>query len=60
MEEKIETKNHWPRRKKILAVFASILITCLLFAFYFLYHFMLAYPSAFGILGDIAYEFHKL
>ncbi len=60
MEGKVETKKPWTHRKKILTVFGAILVGLLLAASYFLYYFILAYPSAFGILGDIAYEFHRL
>ncbi len=60
MEETVKNKNPWSRSKKILAVCGAIFIAGLIVASYFLYYFILAYPSAFGVLGLLAHEFHKL
>ncbi len=60
MEESVKKKKPWSGRKKILALFVAILVACLIVFSYFAYYFMLAYPSAFGVLGLLAQEFHRL
>ncbi len=57
MVEKVENKKPWSLCKKIFAACVTVLVMGLMFVFYY---FILAYPSAFGVLGLLAKEFHRL
>jgi hypothetical protein len=60
MKEIVKNKKPWSLGKKILAVCVAMMIVGLIVSSYFLYYFILAYPSPSGFLGRLVLAFHKL